>query len=1047
MILNAFGGVFLAIYHLTTKSIAREGYTKSGVAALAYRAGVKLFDHILNKFFDYTKKSDVADVSYLCPENAPDWYKKIIESDDKKTEKLQKLSDIVEAHEKRSDSRVYREIECSLPKEFTLKENKNVARDFFKENIESMGLGGILSIHDCGKGTPHVHALLFTRPFTEDGFGKKELLLDSKDFLKDIRKKWAEHINIKLKDAGIDASIDHRSYKDQGVELKPMPKLGSKLHKSILDGKPIKNDRYKLFQNAIFENQRLLMKDPSLVLSALMRNKAIATKEDIDNLIGRYFGEKDTEKLSERVVNDLNTVAIGDGFVSRSLIIENQEILEMAKSKENEKSTIFTEIERNEILEKGTEYGAYTDSQKKFVSDVLEKEWVNAVGFAGTGKTAALLPICDALKEKGVEILGLAPTGKAAEGLRSAGIRAITIHSFLYRHKHGMDQKSHKNQMIILDEAGMVGTNLLHSLLKIIHKEDRKFIILGDPKQLQPIEAGRPFKDLVDENKVELSKVVRQNNADHRAATEAMGRGDMKTALNIYKSNIHMHKESEKAIVKGIFNWYDKVKDEPKDHLLLAHTNEYVESMNNGARVILKSTGVLKGEVMLSVKKVAYSMFGLTKAETTEKGFSENERIIFLKNDKKLGGIGVMNGTMGTIKSIKEDNINAVLDCGKEISFDPKSYSFIDHGYATTIHKAQGMTAKTTTVIAQKSMNLALAYVALSRHKDDVKIYANEEDFKKHSLRLVFSRQEQKNNYLKTKVHMPTEKDKALEKLKNIAISKLFEIKSKILRPEIGRGEDKNQESSNFIEKVEYGVLKALGEYEKMQEYKSEKNENAREEHTKDLNEMLKYSTKASPHSDKEREIILHAVKEEFTKNSTAKDIVSGIVVDSEERTEELLNARSGHAKHAFETQNVSMEQARMIGFIRVLGDANGKLISGDDAKEMAKNIEKTIKDISKEVSISDETKSILSAEIAEKLVNQHIFARENNTHIKKDEEITKNEKENLSREDSTQENHNLGEKDDWVQKAKDLETKKMEKEIEQRQMENSRSHQRGMDM
>ena len=99
---------------------------------------------------------------------------------------------------------------------------------------------------------------------------------------------------------------------------------------------------------------------------------------------------------------------------------------------------------------------------------------------------------------------------------------------------------------------------------------------------------------------------------------------------------------------------------------------------------------------------------------------------MFLQNER---GLGVKNGTLGTIEDITTQSMTVRTDDGRDISFDLKDYDRIDHGYAATIHKSQGMTVDRTHVLATPGMDAHGSYVALSRHRDGMNLHYGRDDF------------------------------------------------------------------------------------------------------------------------------------------------------------------------------------------------------------------------------------------------------------------------------------------------------------------------------
>ena len=112
--------------------------------------------------------------------------------------------------------------------------------------------------------------------------------------------------------------------------------------------------------------------------------------------------------------------------------------------------------------------------------------------------------------------------------------------------------------------------------------------------------------------------------------------------------------------------------------------------------------------------------------ERGERNFASGDRVMFLQNER---GLGVKNGTLGTIELVSPQSLTVRTDDGRNVAFDLKDYSKIDHGYAATIHKAQGMTVDHTHVLATPGMDAQASYVALSRHRDGMELHYGRDDF------------------------------------------------------------------------------------------------------------------------------------------------------------------------------------------------------------------------------------------------------------------------------------------------------------------------------
>src|SRR5277367_4127597 len=177
---------------------------------------------------------------------------------------------------------------------------------------------------------------------------------------------------------------------------------------------------------------------------------------------------------------------------------------------------------------------------------------------------------------------------------------------------------------------------------------------------------------------------------------------------------VHEAQTREQARGDLIDRWdRDRQASPDRTRIILTHTNDEVRVLNEAARMRMQAAGNLGDEVNVTV-------------ERGERGFASGDRVIFLQNER---GLTVKNGTLGTIEQVSEQSMTIQTDDGRSVRFDLKGYDRIDHGYAATIHKAQGMTVDRTHVLATPGMDAHGSYVALSRHRDGIDLHYGRDDF------------------------------------------------------------------------------------------------------------------------------------------------------------------------------------------------------------------------------------------------------------------------------------------------------------------------------
>src|SRR3954464_6842970 len=109
----------------------------------------------------------------------------------------------------------------------------------------------------------------------------------------------------------------------------------------------------------------------------------------------------------------------------------------------------------------------------------------------------------------------------------------------------------------------------------------------------------------------------------------------------------------------------------------------------------------------------------------------------------------VKNGTLGTLERLEGSSLTVRLDDQRAVRFDLKDYAHVDHGYAATIHKAQGVTVDRAHVLASTHLDRHAAYVGLTRHREGVELHWAREDLRDRAgLERVLSRERAKDTTL-----------------------------------------------------------------------------------------------------------------------------------------------------------------------------------------------------------------------------------------------------------------------------------------------------------
>ncbi|WP_333611588.1 AAA family ATPase [Brevundimonas bullata] len=246
----------------------------------------------------------------------------------------------------------------------------------------------------------------------------------------------------------------------------------------------------------------------------------------------------------------------------------------------------------------------------------------------------------------------------------------------------------------------------------------------ADPEQLQAIEAGAPFRRLVERHgAMEITEVRRQRDDWQRTATRELATGRTQAAIERYDAAgaIHGHDTREDARRALVTDWMADREGQPAaSQMLLAYTRADVAELNRLARETLRTAGKLGPDQTVDTAN-------------GERAFAVGDRVMFLRNERSMG---VKNGTLGTLTALDRSSIVVRLDDGRNLRFDRKEYADLTHGYAATIHKIQGATVDRVYVLASRYMDRHATYVAMSRHRHAVKLRYGRDEFARRELAL-----------------------------------------------------------------------------------------------------------------------------------------------------------------------------------------------------------------------------------------------------------------------------------------------------------------------
>jgi Ti-type conjugative transfer relaxase TraA len=704
-----------------------RGAGQSAIAAAAYRSGEKLFDERGQTLHDYTGRYGVVATGIEMPERGGPagcaWSR-------------EELWNAAEAAEKRRDARVSRKVELALPDAMTAEQREELVQAWAREIANRYGVAVDWAIHLPGKEgdqrNHHAHLMMTTREIGPDGFGgkaalelsntdqKKRGLAVGDDAIYALREVLAERLNQVAERHGLDLHADPRSYAERGIDLTPTKHIG--VHAVAMDRRGMESERMEAHAEVRQENGRQIIARPELVLETLTQREAVFTRQDMARELHRHLDDADQFRMVLAKLDaspELVRLSEGDQweparFSTRAMIAVEERMLDTAGAMA---ATASRGVRGDHLQTALAQHPRLSEEQREAVQHITGQAQIAAVaGAAGAGKSASLAAAREAWEAEGYRVRGAALAGKAADALQaSAGIESRTLHALEYSWSRGRDPLS-RQDVLVIDEAGMVGSRQMGRVLEAARDAGAKVVLVGDARQLQPIEAGAAFRAIAEQiGVVEIETIRRQRQDWAREASQAFATGAVPEGIAAYATRGHVHmSESRDAAKAAIARESAAAAWGEGQMLILAHTNDDVRDLNLLVRAERQRAGALGAEARFHT-------------ERGDRDFAVGDRLVFLKNDR---GLGVKNGTLATVELAEPGQLVVQIDNGARVGIDQAVYAHVDHGYAVTLHKAQGATVDRSFVLASGGMDRHLVYVGMTRHRDDATLYAGRDDFR-----------------------------------------------------------------------------------------------------------------------------------------------------------------------------------------------------------------------------------------------------------------------------------------------------------------------------
>ena len=454
------------------------------------------------------------------------------------------------------------------------------------------------------------------------------------------------------------------------------------------------------------------------VLVAVGAGLAGVGRTELEELADRFLAERAVSVVADRTLEERR-------WSVPELLAVEQRLVAAATSRTSEQTAVASHEAVRDALAAHPTAGA---DQQAMVRDVCQggQGIALVVGRAGTGKTFALGMTRHAWQLDGYRLLAAAPTGIATLSLQGEGFEDVATCDRLLTDLDRGQERLDSRTVLVIDEAGMLGSRKLGRLLDHADQAQAKVVLVGDDRQLAPIDAGGGFRALrLRLGASELVENRRQQQAWEREALDLVRSGLIEEAVAAYRTHERVvAADSKPAATLALLQdwwtaWQDAERDSSQEVIVLAARRAEVDRLNTACQELLAARGRLGGE----------------RLQVEDRQLAVGDRVVCGHN--AIGELGVANGSRGIVTALDAQarTLTVRLDGkdGREVAL-PQSYldgrghgersRRVDLAYATTGHRAQGLTRGRALVRLTGTEDVNWLYVQLSRARQDTRLYA-----------------------------------------------------------------------------------------------------------------------------------------------------------------------------------------------------------------------------------------------------------------------------------------------------------------------------------
>ncbi len=456
-----------------------------------------------------------------------------------------------------------------------------------------------------------------------------------------------------------------------------------------------------------------LLEDPRPIMDRLTANNATYTLGAVERLVGeRVSDTEQRQAITEKIVDESVQLVDDRGkmrLTTREVLDAERTLAAAADGLASNKRDVAIARPGDERLDEQQQrayaYATDDDARLKVIT-----------GVPGAGKTRLISEIGAAYQDAGYNVRAVSVANSAVDVLRrETDVPARSVAKELYEWAQDRERLTNRD-LLIIDEVSTLGTSQGAVLLREAHERGAVVIALGDDKQFQAVAHGNALEMMqraVGDCNVDLEKTRRQSEAWQREATQAVRRGDVRDAIEAYRSRGFVHESGSQDETRAalVARWR-AIESSGVECGIEAFTNTERISVNALARDEWRAMGRLRGE-----DAALETIDGKTN-------YAVGDRVIVRETIREAG---LFNGSVGTVRAIDDATLHIERRDGAIVPVDTREHAGVQHGYCSTEYREQGATRYAELQLVTAHVNQRSLTVGMTRHTHEYGMFYSRE--------------------------------------------------------------------------------------------------------------------------------------------------------------------------------------------------------------------------------------------------------------------------------------------------------------------------------